>query len=244
MAKALFITGTGTDVGKTFVTGLILKKLKESGRSAAYYKAAMSGNDRRPDHSLIPGDALYVRNVSGITQPEKTMCPYVYETAVSPHLASRLEGNPVRMETVISGFKDLCSRYEYITMEGSGGILCPVCFDEEPVWLEDIIRRLALPSLIVADAGLGTINNTVLTAEYMRAKKLPVKGIIFNHFHPGNVMEEDNRNMCEYRTGLKVLACVQDGSTDLPMNPEILASLYDPTDEAAKILSGAGSRKD
>ena len=54
MAKALFITGTGTDVGKTYITGLILKKLKENGLSAAYYKAAMSGNLRRPDGGLIP----------------------------------------------------------------------------------------------------------------------------------------------------------------------------------------------
>lgn len=60
MAEALFITGTGTDVGKTFVTGLIVKKLKESGRNAAYYKAAMSGNERAADGSLIPGDARYV----------------------------------------------------------------------------------------------------------------------------------------------------------------------------------------
>ena len=66
MSKGLFITGTGTDVGKTFVSGLILKKLRESGKNAAYYKAAMSGNDRRADGSLIPGDALYVKEVSGI----------------------------------------------------------------------------------------------------------------------------------------------------------------------------------
>ena len=231
MTKALFITGTGTDVGKTFVTGLIVKKLTEAGRSAAYYKAAMSGNDRRPDHSLIPGDALHVQKVSGITQPMDTMCPYVYEAAVSPHLASRLEGNPVCMDTVISGFNNLCSKYEYITMEGSGGILCPVCFDENRIWLEDIICRLALSSLIIADAGLGTINSVVLTAEYMHAKGLLVRGIIFNHFHPGNIMEEDNLRMCEYRTGLKVLACVRDGDTDLSMDPEFLTSLYDPMDK-------------
>lgn len=66
MSKKLFITGTGTDIGKTFVTGLILKKLKQNGINAAYYKAAMSGNDRRPDGSLIPGDAMHVKEVSGI----------------------------------------------------------------------------------------------------------------------------------------------------------------------------------
>ena len=69
MSKNIFITGTGTDVGKTFVTALILKKLRECGESAAYYKAAMSGNERRDDGTLIPGDALYVKTISGIAQP-------------------------------------------------------------------------------------------------------------------------------------------------------------------------------
>ena len=104
MSKGIFITGTGTDIGKTYVTGLIVKKLRESGMNAAYYKAAMSGNERRADGSLIPGDALQVKTMSGIGQPLEEMCPYVYETAVSPHLASRLEGNPVLMERVLEDF--------------------------------------------------------------------------------------------------------------------------------------------
>ena len=227
MAKALFITGTGTDVGKTFVTGLILKKLKDSGKNAAYYKAAMSGNERRPDGTLIPGDARYVQEISGISQPPGTMCPYVYEAAVSPHLASRLEGHPVQMEVVKNSFKEICRQYDFVTMEGSGGILCPVCFDEGELWLEDIIREIGLSCLVVADAGLGTINSVVLTVEYMRAKHIAVKGIIFNRFHPGNVMEEDNLRMCEHRTGQKVLACVQEGDTELAMDAEALLSLYD-----------------
>ena len=69
MSKSLFIIGTGTDVGKTYVSGLILKKLRESGASAAYYKAAMSGNERDGDGVLIPGDALWVKEHSGIAQP-------------------------------------------------------------------------------------------------------------------------------------------------------------------------------
>ena len=156
------------------------------------------------------------------------MCPYVYETAVSPHLASRLEGNPVRMDVVREGFAQVCARYDYVTVEGSGGILCPICFDEAELWLEDIIQTLDLSCLIVADAGLGTINSVVLTAEYLKAKKIPVKGILFNRFHPGNVMEEDNLRMCEHRTGLKVLACIQDGDAELSMDADMLASLYEP----------------
>ncbi len=226
MSKQIFITGTGTDVGKTFVTGLILKKLQESGRSCGYYKAAMSGNERQ-NGTLIPGDAVSVKRCSGISQPLAEMCPYVYEHAVSPHLASRLEGSPVRLDVVEAGFQRVCRTYDYVTVEGSGGIVCPLCFDETKIGLEDVIKRLGLSCLLVAHAGLGTINQVVLTVEYMRARSIPLKGIIFNHFHAGNVMEEDNLRMCKYLTGLNVLACVEDGAEQLELEADDLASLYE-----------------
>lgn len=227
MSKKLFITGTGTDVGKTYVTGLILKKLKQNGVRTAYYKAAMSGNDRRPDGSLIPGDALHVKTVSRMEQPLEEMCPYVYEHAVSPHLASRMEGNPVQMDRVVENFQAVCNRYDYVTMEGSGGILCPLCFDEAKIALPDVIKICGAGCLIVADAGLGTINDVGLTAYYMKAEKIPLKGIIFNHFKPGDPMQEDNLKMCEYVTGVKVVACVKDGDTELDISAEQLKALYE-----------------
>lgn len=227
MSRALFITGTGTDVGKTYVTGLIVKKLAECGKNPGYYKAAVSGNERREDGSLIPGDALFVQQSSGITQPLSEMCPYVYERAYSPHLASRIEGNPVVMDVVKQGFQSVCEKYDYVTVEGSGGILCPICFDEAKIQLEDIVKELNLSSVIVADAGLGTINSVVLTAEYMKSKNMTVKGIIFNHFHDGNIMEEDNIFMCGYMTGLPVLAKVKDGDTELDIDINALTALYE-----------------
>lgn len=227
MSRSLFITGTGTDVGKTYVAGLILKKLARAGYNPGYYKAAMSGNVRRADGSLIPGDAAFVKELSGIAQPLDDMCPYVYEAAVSPHLASRLEGNPVQLEVVKAGYDRVCARHDLVTMEGSGGILCPICFDETKIQLEDVIRALHLPCILVADAGLGTINSVVLTAEYMKSRNLPLKGIIYNHFHPGNTMEEDNIFMCEHMTGLPTLAKVQPGDTDLDIDPALLAGLYE-----------------
>ena len=227
MSKALFVTGTGTDTGKTYITGLIVKKLQEAQKNPAYYKAAMSGNDRRPDGTLIPGDALAVQTMSGIDQSLTSMCPYVYEHAYSPHLASRLEGNPVVMDVVTHGFADVAADYDYVTVEGSGGILCPICFDEARIQLEDVVKELHLSSILIADAGLGTINSVVLTAEYMKTHGLPLKGIIFNHYHPGDVMEDDNIFMCEHMTGLPTLAKVQDGDTELDMNIDALCALYD-----------------
>lgn len=227
MSKGLFITGTGTDLGKTYIAGLIVKKLADAKQSAAYYKAAMSGNDRRTDGSLIPGDALFVQKTAGISQSLEEMCPYVYEHAYSPHLASRIEGHPVQMDVVKAGYYKVCSAYDFVTMEGSGGILCPICFDEAKIQLEDVIRELHLPSILIADAGLGTINSVVLTVEYMKAKNLPVKGIIYNHYHGNDVMEDDNIFMCEYMTGLPTLAKVKDGDTELAMDVHDLMALYE-----------------
>ena len=80
--------------------------------------AGMSGNVRDPDGRLIPGDALQVKTMSGIEQPLDSMCPYVYEAAVSPHLASRMEGNPVQLSLVRDTFQQVCGEYDYVTMLG------------------------------------------------------------------------------------------------------------------------------
>lgn len=224
--KKLFIVGTGTDVGKTYVTGLILKKLNEASLNPAYFKAAMSGNDVGPDGKLIPGDAKFVKDISGINQPLDEMCPYIYEVAVSPHLASKIEGNPVDLNVVKDGFMSLASKYDYITVEGSGGIICPIRHDDQKIMLEDIIRELNLSCLLIADAGLGTINSVVLTVEYLRSRNIECKGIIFNNFEEGNRMHEDNLLMCEEMTGLKVLTKVKHGDRDLDIDIDVLTNIY------------------
>lgn len=228
MSKQIFITGTGTDVGKTYVAALLVKKLAQSGRDAAYYKAAMSGNERNENGELLPGDALFVKRVSGISQDVRSMCPYVYEHAYSPHLAARLEGNHPRMAVIREGFEKVAREHTFVTVEGSGGILCPIGYDEERIQLEDVVRELKLSSLLVADAGLGTINHVGLTAAYMQSRGLPIVGIILNRFHPGNVLEEDNRRMCERMTGLPVVACVKPQDEEIDIDEDVLAQLYQP----------------
>lgn len=227
MSKNIFVTGTGTEIGKTYVAGLLVKKLHEAGEKSAYYKAAMSGNERDQEGKLIPGDAKFVKDFGSIDQPLEDMCPYVYEKAYSPHLAAQIEGNPVDLDKVVEKFRDLEKKYDYITLEGSGGILCPLRFDDEEIYLEDFVKKAKLSSIIVADAGLGTINNLVLTAFYMKEKGMKVKGIIFNNFIPGDVLQEDNIKMCEHMSGLKVLACVKKGDKDLDIDIDKLREIYE-----------------
>lgn len=226
MSKNLFITGTGTDVGKTYISALILKKLIENNQNAAYYKAAMSGNIRNSEGQLVPGDAIYVKTISKIKQPIEEMCHYVYESPFAPHLSAKYEGNPVNMETIKKQFKNLQKKYDYVTMEGSGGIICPIRMDNIKINLEDIITTLNLSCIIVADAGLGTINNVVLTTEYMKSKKIPIKGIILNNFDKSNILHGNNLFMCEHITKIKVLACVEKNCKNIDIGIGLLKSLY------------------
>lgn len=92
--------------------------------------------------------------------------------------------------------------------------------------IDDLICRLKLGAIVVADAGLGTINSAVLTLEHLYLRHIPCRGVILNNWHPGNVMEEDNRRMIEELTGVKVIAVVEPGAPELDIDTEYLASLY------------------
>ena len=226
MGKALFVTGTGTDIGKTYVTGLIVKCLRDAGRSAGYYKAALSGAEVAADGTLLPGDALHVARTAGLDAADVTVS-YVYRDAVSPHLAARIEHRPMDFAKVAEDYRRAKERTDYLTVEGSGGIICPLRWDDdEHVVLDDLAVRLGLAALVVADAGLGTINAAVLTAEHLHARGIPLRGFIFNNWQ-GGLMQEDNVRMVEEITGARVLARVPHGAAELPMGADALAELYE-----------------
>ena len=228
MKKALFITGTGTDIGKTYVTGLIVKKLRDAGLNAGYYKAALSGAEPDANGTLQPGDAIYVNRVANIGEKTENLVSYVYKEAVSPHLAAKINDQPIDFAKVTADFKRSSAKYDYLTMEGSGGIICPLRWDnQQHVILDDLVKKLDLGVLIIADAGLGTINAAVLTIEHLKSRNIPIKGIIFNNYIPHDLMQDDNERMIEEMTGIKVLAKVKKGDTELNMAVSCLQSLYE-----------------
>lgn len=227
MGKGIFITGTGTDVGKTYVTALIVKKLREAGKNAGYYKAAISGAEKAADGTLLPGDALYVNKVAGIGESVERLVSYSYYEAVSPHLAARINDQPIDFHKVRRDYGQALKKYDLLTVEGSGGIICPLRWDDEQhVIIDDLVSQLKLGTIVVADAGLGTINSAVLTLEHLYLRHIPCRGVILNNWHPGDLMEEDNRRMIEELTGVKVIAVVEPGAAELDIDPEYLASLY------------------
>ncbi|SMP51067.1 dethiobiotin synthase [Fibrobacter sp. UWB10] len=219
-SKGYFVTATGTDVGKTFVTALLVKKWRDSGIDAGYYKAALSGAELR-DGKWVAGDADYVKRIAGLSDSQEQLVSYVYKEAVSPHLAARKEGNPVELTKVKADFDAACARHEFIFAEGSGGIICPIRYDDQKIFLEDIIKTVNLPILVVTTAALGSINACVLTVEYARSRGLDIRGLIVNRYgSSGNLeMEDDNIRMMQDLTDLEILVKIKDGDTDLGVQP-------------------------
>ena len=212
--KGIFITGTGTDIGKTYVTALLAKYYKEHGIDVAYYKAAISGAD-----TIRESDAGYVKKVAGLDQPDESMVSYLYSEAVSPHLAAKINDRPVELEKVIRDFRAVRNSHGFTVVEGSGGIVCPIRYDDNAkILLPDVVKALGLSVIIVADAGLGTIHNVVTTVAYIRSLEIEIEGIILNNY-TGDFMQKDNYYMIEELSKIHVLAVVAPDSRDLTVCP-------------------------
>lgn len=221
MTNELFVTATGTNIGKTYISALIVKTLRENGINCGYYKVAASGSE-----SIEKSDAGYVNRIGQIGQQEDTLLSYIYKTPVSPHLASNLEGNPVDILKIKEDYRKLTDIYDFVLTEGSGGIICPLRFDiQKQIMIEDIIEILDIPVLVIADSGLGTINSTVLTIFYLKSKGFKVSGIVINNFE-NSLMHTDNIKMIEELSNIEVVAKVKKNADTLDLDVEKLKQLF------------------
>ena len=210
MTKGIFITATGTDVGKTYVSALVVKKMRELNFNCGYFKPALSGTENG-----VPGDCAYVLKTAGINENPMDFVSYAFEPALSPHLASRIEKNPIKLQKILCDFERIKNIYDYVVVEGAGGIVCPFNLSDEKLLLPDVIKALGLDIVIVASASLGTINSTVLTAEYAKSKGINIKGIILNNYDESDIMQADNKIQVENLTGVKVIATVKSCGDDI-----------------------------
>lgn len=225
MTKGIFITATGTDAGKTYVSGLLVKKLRDNGINCGYYKPALSGMEERGG-KLIPGDVDFVLKTAGIDDEPQKYVSYSFKPAVSPHLAAQIENNPIKLSKIKADFDNIKQNFDYIVVEGAGGIICPFNLTEEKILLPDVIKELKTDIIIVAPASLGTINSTFLTVEYAKSQNINVKGIILNNYTDGDIMQEDNKKVIEDLTGVKVIATVKANEKDLQIDTEDLLRVF------------------
>lgn len=213
--RGVFITGTDTDVGKTWVAAGLTAALKERGVRAVYFKPIQSGCPLEGER-LIPTDALLAKEVAALTEPLEILTPIALQLPLAPGVAAAQAGVEVDPERIAAGVRDLSMRYEFLVVEGAGGLYVPLIGTHFLVL--DLIRWLGLPLIVVAKSGLGTINHTVLTVKAAQAAALPVAGVIFNRWpEKPSLAAETNPAVIEALTGVSILGKV----------PEV-ADLNDP----------------
>ena len=122
----------------------------------------------------------------------------------------------------------MSANYDYLVVEGAGGITCPFNIDDEILLLPDVIKELGTDILIIADGGLGTINSVILTVEYAKSHGLNIRGIILNNYDENDFMHQDNKLQVERLTGVKVIAVVKKSEKNLQISKEDLISIFTP----------------
>jgi dethiobiotin synthetase len=174
-ARGIFITGTDTGVGKTIVAASLARLLRMNGVNVGVMKPVTSGC-REEDGELISDDALLLCQSAGIACSED-IAPYRLREPLSPADAARIDGVRIEFARIRSAFDRLAATYDYVIVEGAGGLMVPLAGG---LLVADLARELGLPVLVVARPGLGTINHTVLTCFAAQQLGLQVAGVVVN----------------------------------------------------------------
>ncbi len=216
MNKGLFITGTDTDVGKTFVASGLLRAFKKMGISACPIKPVETGC-RVKKGKLVPEDAVKLIRASGVKEPLDLINPYRLKHPLAPSVAAKLESITIKKTKIISSYKTLSNKYDITVVEGAGGIMVPVY---NKYLFIDLVKDLKLPLLIVARPGLGTINHTLLTIETARKRGIDVLGVIINHTvkNRKGLAEKSNPEVIEKLGKVPVLGVVPYSGTQTCFN--------------------------
>jgi dethiobiotin synthetase len=186
VVNGVFVTGTGTEVGKTCVAAAVARTLAAAGRRVAVFKPALTGLDEEgePDHEIL-------RRASGSAQGDAEIAPYRYGPPMSPHLAADLAGERIDPARLRDAARAAAEGADALVAEGVGGLLVPLAGG---YLVRDLAVDLGLPLVLAAPPGLGTINHTLLTVEAARAAGLGLAAVVLTPWpeSPGRI-EESNR---------------------------------------------------
>ncbi len=204
--KGVFVTGTDTGVGKTWIAAGVTAVLRQWGLKAVYFKPVQSGCPE--ENGLpIPTDARLAQELAGLKEPLEVLTPIALRLPLAPGVAAPREGTQVDLERVAAAIRELAGRYEFLVVEGAGGLYVPLIGTRFLVL--DLVSWLRLPLLVVARPGLGTINHTALTVMTARQNGLPVAGVILNRYpDKPSLAEETNPEVIEAITEVPVLGKV------------------------------------
>ncbi len=209
----LFVTGTGTEVGKTVVAAVLAHTLAAEGKRVAIFKPAVTGLEEPPADGPPPDHEL-LRIAAGSRQDDEEIAPYRYGPPASPHLAAAMAGEEIEPRRLLAAAREAAASADILVCEGVGGLLVPLvgCLfhglrekSNPPFLVRDLAADLGYPLVIAASPGLGTINHTLLTIESARAAGLEVAAVVLTPW-PGEptAIELSNRETIAALGGVEV----------------------------------------
>jgi dethiobiotin synthetase len=209
--RGLFITGTDTGVGKTYVTGLIARQLAAEGVRVGVYKPAASGCVEHAG-GLVSDDALALWEAAGKQGALHEVCPQQFRAPLAPHLAARAEGKEIDAALLRTGLSSWVDRCDLMLVEGAGGLMSPISDND---YVADLAHEFGYPLIVVAPNALGVINQTLQTliTAAAFADGLKVAGVVLNDVQPTNGDPSAAHNLAELekRCGSPVLTQVAHG---------------------------------
>ncbi len=211
--RGIFITGTDTGVGKTYVATGIARALRSSGVDVGVMKPAETGC-RRVSRRLVPSDAVDLVKAAGVLDSIDRVCPYRFSKPLAPAVAAGIEGKNISLRKIVHAFDRLAEIHDFMIVEGAGGIMVPL--SGEYLYL-DLARDLHLPVVIVARPGLGTINHTLLTISVLKQHRIKIAGVVINHAmdKKRRLAERTSPAAIEKISGIKVLGAVRYGDDNV-----------------------------
>ena len=201
--RGIVITGTDTGVGKTVVAAGLARALRirglghgrGHGMSVGVMKPVETGCRRVRDRLVAP-DAALLRRAAGSRDSMELVAPYRFQAPLAPMVAAALEKRRIRLTRLLTAYRILASRHEIMLVEGVGGLLVPLT---ARLSVADLIVHLGLPILIVARAGLGTLNHVLLTVAAARRHKIAILGVVLNTSRPGCPGPAERTNVAALR---------------------------------------------
>jgi len=193
--KGIFVTATDTGVGKTIVSAAIICALKRSGVMAGAMKPMETGCAVE-NGIMVPADGSFLRAAAGMSDSIDLVTPIRYKLPLAPYNAAIKEGGSFKLESVFKAYKQLSGRYDFMVVEGVGGVFVPLTrtASGDIYFVTDLIKDLRIPAVVVTRLLLGTINHTLLTISRLHDEGIEVKGVIVSNSAPpqGSVAEETN----------------------------------------------------
>ena len=202
MLKSLFIAGTDTDVGKTYITAGLAVVLRKMGVDVGVMKPFAAGSAQKKGYKSE--DVEILSCAAKVNDPENLVNPQFFPIPASPYTAWKKLKTKPQVSTVLSSFKKLSKLHDIMLVEGMGGIMTPILKD---YYITNLIKEMKIPAVIVTRSKVGTVNHTIMTVKMCEKYKIPIKGIIINNFEKGYAVKDLTSDL-ESLTGVPVLGSI------------------------------------